>query len=161
MGLKHIKKGEGKALQIIDHVLVEKLNKKDTSESYGLGEIVVPVNAGPPLHSHAPQETFYVIDGNFTFYTMEGEAITKTEVSSGDVVHIPPATIHTFKNTGQTEGKLLGIASPTNLEEFFDSIGTPYEGKKLAAKKPGPWSLLKIGFLAKKYGVKFFNNKLE
>lgn len=153
--IKFVKKGEGKKIKIIDHVLVSKISCEDTNGAYASGEIIVPSGASPPLHSHEAVETFYVLEGEFTFESVEEGKLKETVAKSGDTFHVASNVPHTFRNSGKVEGKMLGLVQPGKMAEFFDKIGMPYNGEKLVAGKPNLWQIIKFGFLAKKYGIKF------
>ncbi len=153
--IKHIKKDEGKKLLIIDHVVVNKVCPEDTGNVYALAEIIVPPGSSPPLHKHAPQETFYILEGTFSFATFNEGNYMEARAEVGDVVHVPANEIHTFKNIGTKVGRLLGLVAPTGLEKFFDSIGKPYVDGPIKAKKPSIFQMVKIGVLAKKFGITF------
>lgn len=157
--IKHVKKDEGKKILIIDHVLVNKICAEDTGDAYAVAEIIVPVGSSPPLHKHAPQETFYVLEGSFSFTTLVNGISQEIKTEVGDVVHVPGNEIHTFVNTGSGTGRLLGLVAPTGMEKFFESIGKPYEGGPIKAKKPSILQMIKIGVLAKKFGITFVRNK--
>src|SRR3989344_5637755 len=155
MGIIHVKAIEGKKTLVFDHVLIEKVKADDSGKVYGMGEIIVPPKAGPPMHKHEAQETFYILDGEFVFRTIEDGKVKKIEASKGDVVHVPSNVEHTFSNQSDKEARLLGLMNPTGLEEFFEKIGRPYNGEPLVSSRPSVWQMLKIGFLAKRFGVKF------
>lgn len=157
--IKLVKKGEGKKLLIIDHVVVNKVCPEDTANAYALAEIIVPPGSSPPLHKHAPQETFYVLEGTFSFSTMDEGNYKEMRAEVGDVVHVPANEIHTFTNVGTGVGRLLGLVAPTGLEKFFDSIGKPYVDGPIKAKKPSIFQMVKIGVLAKKFGITFVRAK--
>jgi quercetin dioxygenase-like cupin family protein len=151
----HTKKDTGDAQLVIDHVLVTKLKAEQTGNAYALGEIIVPPGSSPPLHSHEPQETFYVIEGSFVFQTLENNELKEIIAEAGDVIHVSSNEVHTFKNVGEVTGKLLGLVQPTGMEKFFEKIGTPYHGGPIIAKKPSIFQMLKIGLVARKFGIKF------
>ncbi len=154
--LTRIPKGQGNAKLVIDHALVAKVTCDDTNGAYALGEIIVPPKSSPPLHKHESLESFYILQGSFEFDTIENDVLKTTQAHVGDTIHVPSGVAHTFRNVGTQEGKMLGIVQPGEMARFFDKIGKPYHGEKLEAKKrPSLISLVKIGFLAKKYGIKF------
>lgn len=82
-------------------------------------EGVTPPGGGPPPHIHHHQEeSFYLLDGTLTI-----QAAGRTyQASPGDFVHISRGTVHSFRNDGKVDAKLLTTvspASPTGLENFF------------------------------------------
>ena len=72
-------------------------------------------SGGPPPHSHGFDETFYVVSGEWEFVA-GGDAVLAV---AGTLIHIPRGTVHGFRSTGSTEGKLVGIAVPGGIERFF------------------------------------------
>ena len=72
---------------------------------------------GPGLHAHPGfDETFYIVSGEWEFVAGD-----RTFVSGpGTVVHLPRGVFHTFRSTGRLDGKLLGIAVPGGIEDFFE-----------------------------------------
>lgn len=157
MKLLHKKSGEGESKLIVDHVVQNKLNAEETNSAYAVAEIIVPPLGGPPLHKHEPQESFYIIEGVFEF-SSDSESFM---ANKGDFVHVPSNVPHTFKNIGASDGKMLGWLAPTGMEKFFDSVGKPYNGEPLKAKKPSLWQMLKFGLAARKYGISFVKPKKE
>lgn len=151
----HAKKDEGDARLVIDHVLVTKLKAAQTGNAYALGEIIVPAGSSPPLHSHEAQETFYIIEGSFVFSTIENGELKEVRAEAGDVIHITSHEVHTFKNVGLNTGKILGLVQPSGMEQFFEKIGTPYHGEPIVPKKPSIFQMIKIGLVARKFGIKF------
>jgi len=57
-----------------------------------------------PRHSHPGEEVAYVLEGEVTV-TMDGKP--PMNLKAGDVFFVPAGTIHTAKNTGKTETKIL------------------------------------------------------
>ena len=93
-------------------------------DAYSLFENVTqPGYPGPPPHRHVNQdETFYVLDGSFTFH-VDGEAI---EAQAGDCAHVPRGVLHTFQNTGTSIGRLLVTVGPAgDFEAFVEETGEP------------------------------------
>jgi quercetin dioxygenase-like cupin family protein len=77
--------------------------------------------AGPPPHiHHLEEEQFYVLDGQLTYSV--GDQMF--EVSTGDFIHIPRGTVHSFKN-GPRPSRLLATFAPAGIEGFFREAGDP------------------------------------
>jgi quercetin dioxygenase-like cupin family protein len=58
------------------------------------------------------------MEGTFTF-TLNGKPI---ELGAGSFAHGPQGIPHSFKNTGETTGKLVMFTRPSGLENFFRHI---------------------------------------
>ena len=82
-------------------------------------EGMVPPGGGPPPHiHHFEDESFYILQGTVTV-----QAGGKTlQASPGDFIHIPRGTVHSFRNEGNVDARLLTTVSPAGpagLEKFF------------------------------------------
>jgi len=78
-----------------------------------------PPGGGPPLHSHQhEEETFYVVRGEYEFI-LNGE---RRQLTAGEGIFAPRGSVHTFKNVGATEGKLLVVTVPGGFENYLRAI---------------------------------------
>ena len=92
---------------------------EESGGSYFTLEVNVGPGNGPPPHiHHREEEQFYVLAGELTFRVGD---LTR-QASTGDFVHIPHDTVHSFKN-GPTPAKLLATFSPAGIEQFFQEVG--------------------------------------
>jgi quercetin dioxygenase-like cupin family protein len=81
----------------------------------------VAPHAGPPPHvHHLEEEQFYVLEGELTFSVGD----RTFQMSTGDFVHIPRETVHSFTN-GFAPSRLLPTFSPAGIEGFFREVGEP------------------------------------
>jgi len=65
--------------------------------------------------------TFYIQQGTLTVQVAD-----KTlNASLGDVVQLPCNVVHSFKNTGNVNAKVLVVAEPAGLEQFFEEAFYP------------------------------------
>src|SRR5262249_89669 len=88
-------------------------------------EVSATPGFGPPPHTHDYRELFYVLDGVYEF-TLDRDGALETVVGTvGSVVAIPPNLPHTFKNAGESIGRLLTVHVPAALESFFEEFGVP------------------------------------
>ncbi|WP_224996177.1 cupin domain-containing protein [Cesiribacter sp. SM1] len=121
-----------------------------TNGTYAVFEEGVPPLGGPPPHTHPDEEVFYVLSGDFEFVLHD---LTKPfKVARGEVVQIPSNALHTYKNVGQSVGKLLTIISPGNLEQYFRAIGTEVKSKEEMPDLNLPPDLAKLD-LAKAFAI--------
>jgi quercetin dioxygenase-like cupin family protein len=80
---------------------------------------------GPPLHSHSYREMFYVVEGEYEF-TIEQDGERRTILGKpGTAVSLDADVAHTFRNAGDSQGRLLFVHIPAALEEFFEEYGVP------------------------------------
>jgi mannose-6-phosphate isomerase-like protein (cupin superfamily) len=92
---------------------------KIASEAVTVFETTRPAgdDGGPGLHSHvAFDETFYVVSGEWEFAAGDDRIIA----GAGETVHLPRGIFHSFRSTGREEGRLVGIAVPGGIEDFFE-----------------------------------------
>lgn len=96
--------GEGKILWVLDELVTYKVTAKQTGGAYSLFEVVVPPQGGPPPHvQHQEDECFYVLAGEFEFL-MNDETV---RADPGSLIYVPKGSLHTYKNVGNTPGRLL------------------------------------------------------
>jgi quercetin dioxygenase-like cupin family protein len=121
---------EGDAMFVLGDVVTFKITAAESDNAYFLVEIISVPGGGPAfLHTHVPQETFWILEGQYEVYGRDenGEKYT-IEATVGATVHIPGNVPHGFKNVGEGNGKLLAIYAPVvHQPEFFKEIGVPME----------------------------------
>jgi quercetin dioxygenase-like cupin family protein len=88
-------------------------------------EAMAPPGGGPPPHiHHFEEESFYLLQGTLTI-----QAAGRTyQASPGDFVHIPKGTVHSFRNDGKVDAKMLVTvtpAGPVGVEKFFEESFYP------------------------------------
>jgi quercetin dioxygenase-like cupin family protein len=114
--------GEGNAFWVLGDLYIFKVTGKQTNNAYTIIEQTIHSQGGPPPHiHHLEDEAFYVLEGRFSFLYGDKQSVFET----GSFINIPRGTLHTFKNVDEKQGRLLVIITPSGLEEFFYSIGTP------------------------------------
>jgi quercetin dioxygenase-like cupin family protein len=78
-----------------------------------------PPGGGPPPHSHQNEdETFFVLEGEYEI-SLNG-AVHK--LSAGEAIHATRGSIHTFRNVGSKDGKILVHIVPGGLENYLEEI---------------------------------------
>lgn len=123
-----LRPNEGKALFVLGDVVTLKLSAAETGSAYSLVEIISMPGGGPAfLHTHAPQETFWILEGDYEVYGRdENGKKYAIPAPSGATVHVPGNVPHGFRNVGQTVGKVLAMYQPaTDMLDFFNEIGVP------------------------------------
>jgi quercetin dioxygenase-like cupin family protein len=93
----------------------------ETAGRYCLIDMLVPDGGGPPPHRHDFEEMFTLIEGELEF-TFRGQT---TIVRAGSTVSIPANAPHAFKNKSGSLVRMLCLAAPAGLEEFFLEVGDP------------------------------------
>jgi quercetin dioxygenase-like cupin family protein len=123
------------------------VDSDDSGGSASVFEVVVPANAQMPApHSHdAFEETAYGLEGVTTF-TVDG---TDHEIGPGEALCIPRGAVHAFVNRGETDAKLLAIATPGVMSPaYFHEVGAV-----LAAAAGGPPDRAAIGEVMRRHGL--------
>jgi mannose-6-phosphate isomerase-like protein (cupin superfamily) len=117
-----LKQGEGESFWVLGDLYTFKVTGEQSNGAYTVvSQIIQPQNGPPPHIHHREDESFYVLEGKFSFLCGNEQRIFE----AGSFVYVPKGTVHTFKNIGEQPGKLLVIITPAGLEEFFYKIGTP------------------------------------
>ncbi|HZW65987.1 MAG TPA: cupin domain-containing protein [Hanamia sp.] len=110
---------EEETLCVSDNTITVKIGGKETGNAYSLFELSVPPEVGAGLHIDQDWDEFWhVMEGTFAF-TLNGE---KIELSSGGFAYGPKGIPHSFKNVGNTTGKLVMLTRPSGLENFFKTV---------------------------------------
>ena len=109
------------------------LHSEQTEGEIGVIENNVPAGwAGPPLHHHAFDETFYVLEGELTFQL--GDALKPAH--AGDVVFAPRGAHHTLANLSDAEARYVLICTPGSFERYFAKVEAEQAGMD-----PPEWAL--------------------
>lgn len=106
-------------------VLGHKITNYDTTGDYDFAMGITPANTdGPPPHLHQDYaETFYISEGEMEFMI---NGILKT-AKAGELVNLPPKTIHTFSNKSNSDCKWINVHSPKGFRRFFEFVGVSIE----------------------------------
>jgi quercetin dioxygenase-like cupin family protein len=112
------------------------LRSEETGGHVSLTEIVVPPrSAGPPLHTHDFDETFYMLDGELIFQ-VEDALVTKV---AGEPSFAPRNVAHTLANHSDTRARYLLICSPGGFERHWARIAA-----EAAGIEPPEWAMQPI-----------------
>lgn len=121
---------EGRAMLVLGDVVTFKITAEESDNAYFLVEIASEPGGGPAfLHTHIPQETFWIVEGEYEVYGQDarGEKYA-IPASPGSTVHVPGNVPHGFRNVGSTRGKVLAIYAPVvHQPEFFVDVGVPMD----------------------------------
>lgn len=106
---------------------------------------ITPPGGGPPPHYHLNEdETFYVLEGQVSFYA----AGQWQEFGPGSVVFMPRTVVHAFKNVGQTPSRMLLSTSPSGFEIFFARCAEEFA-------QPGAPDMDRIIAISAEHGIHF------
>jgi mannose-6-phosphate isomerase-like protein (cupin superfamily) len=105
-----------------------KVRSDETDRAFFCFEASSSPGFGPPLHRHDYRELFYVVEGEYEF-TIEQDGGMQTVLGRpGTAVSVAGGVAHTFRNSGESQGRLLFVHMPAALEEFFEEYGVPVSG---------------------------------
>jgi quercetin dioxygenase-like cupin family protein len=94
----------------------------ETRNTHFAFEAIEPPGGGPPLHTHANEEEFFlVLEGEMTFY-VGGRVMRATE---GQTAFAPRGVPHCFKNCSKRESRVLVLFTPGMIEGFFEYGNLP------------------------------------
>src|SRR5260370_7631435 len=110
-----------------------KVGAEDTAGTLTIYESLRPAGdaGGPLLHKHLFDEAFYVLEGEYTFQVCE----RRVKASTGAFVYIPGGTVHTFRHSGDGDGRMLTVCSPGGFEAMF--MAPDSETSAPPERKPG------------------------
>jgi quercetin dioxygenase-like cupin family protein len=95
------------------------LRAEETGGAFASMVVTIPHGEGPPPHFHHDhEEYFFVLEGEFEV-TAGDKTATATQ---GSMMFVPRGTVHTFKCSSATPGKLLEWATPGGQERYFEAI---------------------------------------
>jgi|SRR5215218_270557 len=95
------------------------LRGEETAGEIALVRNTVPAGwAGPPLHHHAFDETFYVLDGELTFQL--GDELAAAGPSA--LAFVAGDAVHTLANRGNAAASYLLLCTPAGFERHFDRL---------------------------------------
>ncbi|MEN3974665.1 cupin domain-containing protein [Emcibacter sp. SYSU 3D8] len=98
-----------------EHITV--LASSDATGSYEIFLQQGPEGSGPPPHSHAWDESFFVMQGNVEF----GHGDEHLTAGPGTLVHLPAGTTHWFRFAAGG-GKMLSISGNGNAARMFAAM---------------------------------------
>jgi quercetin dioxygenase-like cupin family protein len=80
---------------------------------------VSPPGGGPPPHMHLNEdETFHIVEGEYEFL-VDGAWVRGV---AGESFHTNRGSVHTFRNCGESTGKLLMFVVPGAFQGFLEEI---------------------------------------
>jgi quercetin dioxygenase-like cupin family protein len=136
-GITHTSAADSHANRQMDASVVSHLATTDmTNGRYSLFEVRDGSGGGPPVHRHTREdEGYYVLDGEYDVYSDGGLVLHATP---GTYVHVRAGTAQAYKCVSADGGRMLVVASPGGLEQFFDALAaTPPDPTQVAATAAG------------------------
>jgi quercetin dioxygenase-like cupin family protein len=140
--------------------LTDKATGDDTDGHYTLFEVHSAQESGVPLHEHAWDEAFYVLDGEYDIsYVDEDDEVRHVAATPGTFVHVPGGAIHAYKNVAEGFSRMLSINQPVGLEPLVALLGLPCAGPgEPPAREPVSTEEFRATFT--EYGVRVQQDRL-
>jgi quercetin dioxygenase-like cupin family protein len=125
---------------------------EETRGQFALMEQVARKGNVPPRHiHHREDETFYVVEGEMTFFVGD-ETIKATP---GSMVFAPRDVAHSFTIDSE-QVRMLVMVAPAGAEGFFKECSVPASAMTLPPPAETPYSeIQKMMALAPSYGFEF------
>lgn len=138
---------DGALVEWFGSLMTIKVTGEATGGSHSVVEVVEPPGAASPVHIHVEDETFCVLEGEYTVRCGDLEAIA----GPGTIVRLPRGIPHSHHVTGDGTARALMIFAPGGFDRYFAEAGTPTERRQLPAPAaPDPARLTAIG---ERYGL--------
>jgi len=112
--------GEGDARWFLGTLATIKVDGDDSAGRLAIWEALLPKDAGPPLHKHPEDETFYVLDGRMTVWVGD----ESRHLSPGSLMYVPGGVPHTFIVESET-ARVLMLSTVAGIERFIRTLSEP------------------------------------
>ena len=141
-------KEEGSAIWFLGSLTTVKAIGAQTRGAYGLIEQILPASFASPYHMHHNEdESFYVLEGEVTFFCDK----KRWKAGPGAYLFLPRNIPHGFKVEDTAPARLLVLATPAGFEQFVLEMSEP--AKDLTHLPAGPPDMEKLMALAAKYEI--------
>jgi quercetin dioxygenase-like cupin family protein len=121
-------------LAVVGDVYTVLIRTADTGGRYTLIDMTIPAGGGPPPHRHDFDEMFQVLSGRVEV-TLRGKTSAAT---AGQMVNIPANAPHSFHNPTDDAIRLLCLAAPGGLDEYFATFGDELPSRSSPAPELTP-----------------------
>jgi mannose-6-phosphate isomerase-like protein (cupin superfamily) len=139
---------DGDPIWFANSAMTIKASAASTGGDLFLMEGLAPAGYSPPLHVHHDEhEAFYVLAGEVEI-VCGGE---RFRAAAGAFAFLPSGIAHTFRVLGDRPARMLTIAVPGGIEDFFREVGRPADGPGLPA--PGPVDVATMKEVAARFNV--------
>jgi quercetin dioxygenase-like cupin family protein len=131
-GIRKVEAGEGEKFDVAGVHLTWKAKGEDTGYAFSICEQTLAPGEGVPLHSHASAEVFYVLAGAADFFRLVDGEQNWIRCATGELMILPPNSLHGFYNKTPEPCHLLGISTQLH-QTFFDAVASADEDKPFAS----------------------------
>ena len=124
-------------------------NGHETDNRFSLMEAILEPGRGGPYHTHSREdESFFVLEGQVTFYLPDQEIVANQD----DFVSCPPGVARGFRNNTNQPARMLLFYSSAGVEEMTIRDGNIVEpGTKARDVTTG--NDIECPMLAEEYGI--------
>lgn len=143
--------GEGEHIWLLGSLVTIKVPGEALDGRCTLIEFLMPRGASPPLHHHAQEETFTMLDGTLTF--VAGDERFQCETGANWIV--PRGIKHTFRVESET-ARLVSVFAPAGMEHCFRNAGLPAAAPTLPPADAETRPLEEIERAMLNHGQEFF-----
>jgi mannose-6-phosphate isomerase-like protein (cupin superfamily) len=144
---------EGQALWFLGTLVIVKATSEQSGGAFGLIDNLMPAGFASPYHMHRNEdESFYVVDGDMTFYV--GEERVKGGV--GAFVYGPRGVPHGFEVEGTAPARILLQNYPAGFEGFPMEVGEL--AKELTIPPAQPPDMERLMAIAAKYDIEILGS---
>jgi quercetin dioxygenase-like cupin family protein len=139
---------EGEPLWFNHDLLVFRANSRQTDGAFILFEQTSQRGKTTPLHRHAEDETFYVLEGELVVHIDGADYPGKP----GSIIFVPRGAPHAFLVTSDLfRGLILFTPGSEACEGWFRAAGDPALAHELP--EPGPPDVARLQAAAQQYNV--------
>ena len=138
---------EGEAFWFFGGLVTVKASAQQTGGRFALTEQLFPGGIATPLHSQPEDdESFYVLEGEVTFYLEDGQPLP---AYAGAFVHVPAGVPHAFQ-VNSDSARILNVTTAQH-ERFFRATSDPAPERVIPPEAPPDMDRLMAA--AQAYGV--------
>jgi quercetin dioxygenase-like cupin family protein len=152
-GVRKVSRGEGEKFNIAGAHLTWKVKAEDSAYSFSVNEMTLAPGEGVPVHSHTSAESFYVVSGTADFFRVTSGKEDWVRCETGDLVILPPNSLHGFYNRGSSDCRVLGISTAVH-QTFFDAVAEADRTTRFASIPPAE-AMGKIAEIASEHYMYF------
>jgi quercetin dioxygenase-like cupin family protein len=134
-GVRKVRRGEGERFDIAGVHLTWKAKAQDSAYSFSVLEATLAPGEGIPVHSHPSAESFYVLSGAADFFRVTGGKEDWIRCEAGELMILPPNSLHGLYNHGSSDCRLLGISTAVH-QTFFDAVADADRTSSFASMTP-------------------------
>jgi len=137
---------QGQPIWFLDGLTVIKVSADQSGGSLSVVEDLLPPGRSTPYHlHHKDDETFYLIEGECTFFS----GTTRFQGGPGTVVFLPRGIPHGFR--ADTHVRMLIVTAPGGFDRFVVEAGEP--AGSLTLPPPRTHDFAKLTAQAARYGI--------